>query len=111
MKKILFIVSEDWYFVSHRLNLAKSAIEKGYQVTLLSRMSVHEEYIKSIGVNTINWPIDRKSRNPFKELKSVYFIIKTVRSTKPDLLYSVAIKPVLYSILSNYFLLSILEFQ
>ena len=29
MTKLLFVVTEDWYFCSHRLSLAKSIKEKG----------------------------------------------------------------------------------
>ena len=103
MKKILFVVSEDWYFVSHRVNLARLAINKGYQVSLLTRVSTHEEYINSLGIKVINWPIERRSRNPIKEFKSIYHIVKTVRKVNPDLLYAVAIKPVFYTILSKLF--------
>jgi len=103
LKKILFIVSEDWYFMSHRINLAKTAISQGYQVSLLTNISIHENYINSLGIKIINWPIERRSRNPIKELCSIYYIIKTVRKLKPDLLYSVAIKPVFYTILSKLF--------
>jgi glycosyltransferase involved in cell wall biosynthesis len=103
LKKILFIVSEDWYFMSHRISLAKAAISQGYEVSLLTRISIHESDINSLGIQIINWPIERRSRNPFKELKSIYHIIKAVRKIKPDLVYSVAIKPVFYTILSKFF--------
>ncbi len=103
MKKILFIVTEDWYFISHRLNLAKLAISKGYEVSLLTKISAHENYINSFGINVIDWPIERSSRNPIKELKSFYHIVKIVRRAKPDLLHAVAIKPVFYTIISKLF--------
>ena len=103
MKKILFIVSEDWYFISHRLSLAKSAIDNGYEVTLLARISKHQDYLSALGIKTVNWPIVRRSLNPIKELKSIYCIISTVKKYKPDLIYAVAIKPVFYTILSKTF--------
>jgi hypothetical protein len=34
MKKILFIVNVDWFFVSHRLPIALKAINEGYEVHL-----------------------------------------------------------------------------
>ena len=104
MKKILFIISEDWYFVSHRANLAKFAINQGYEVSLLTRVSTHKKYITSLGVKIIDWPIERKSLNLIKELKSIYYLIKTIRDIKPNLLFAVAIKPVLYSVLSRLFI-------
>jgi len=103
LKKIIFIVSEDWYFVSHRLHLATTAIDNGYEVTLLSRVSNHQEFIRSLGIKTINWPLERKSLNPLRELISIYHIIHKVRSLKPNLVHAVGIKPVIYTALSKLF--------
>ena len=104
MKKILFIISEDWYFVSHRANLAKFAINEGYEVSLLTRVSNHGEYITSLGVKIIDWPIERKSLNIIREFQSIYYLVKTVRKNKPNLLFAVAIKPVFYTVLSRFFI-------
>ena len=103
MKKILFIVSEDWYFVSHRLHIAIAAIEDGYEVALLSKLSIHKEFLESYGIEVFDWQLDRISRNPLKELLSIYHVINTVKNFKPNLIHSVAIKPVIYSLLSKAF--------
>jgi len=103
LKKILFIVSEDWYFVSHRLHLATTAINNGYEVTLLSRVSKHQDFIRSLGIQTIHWPLDRKSFNPLRELISIYHIVHKVRSLKPNLVHAVGIKPIVYTGLSKLF--------
>ena len=103
MKKILFIVSEDWYFVSHRLHLAIAAMENGYEVALLSRLSIHQKFIKSLGIKVFDWPLERSSRNPLKELASIYHVVKTIRNFKPNLIHSVAVKPVIYALLSRAF--------
>ena len=94
---MLFIVSEDWYFVSHRLHLAVSAINAGYSVALLSHYTKHQEKIKLAGIETINWPINRGSKNLIKEIISIKGIVSTIRKFQPSLIHSVAMKPVLYS--------------
>ena len=53
-KKILFIVSEDWYFISHRLQLALSAKKSGYEVILLSRDTGKFNQIKNLGIKCYN---------------------------------------------------------
>ena len=103
MKKILFIVSEDWYFVSHRLHLATMAINSGYEVALLSRVSKHQKLIRSLGIKVINWPLERRSLNPTRELISIYYVVKAVHIFKPNLIHAVGIKPVVYSALSKIF--------
>ena len=103
MKKILFIVSEDWYFVSHRLHLAIAAIENDYEVALLCRVSRHKEFLESKGIHVFEWPLDRSSHNPLKEIVSIYYVVKTIRVFKPNLIHSVSFKPVIYSLLSRFF--------
>ena len=78
MKKILFIVTEDWYFVSHRLHLATTAINDGHEVLLLSRMSEYQGLINSLGIETIDWPIKRSSRNLLLEFKTIYCIFDVI---------------------------------
>ncbi len=39
--KLLYLVSEDWYFVSHRLPLAVAAKEAGYDVAVATRVAHH----------------------------------------------------------------------
>jgi glycosyltransferase involved in cell wall biosynthesis len=101
-KKILFIVSEDWYFLSHRLHLAKAAIENGYEVALLSRISIHREFLESIGVIVFDWSLDRRSLNPIKEIRAMRQVIKAVNSYTPNLIHAVALKPIIYTSLACY---------
>ena len=98
--KLLFIVSEDWYFVSHRLHLAEAAIAGGYQVALLSRISNRRSLIESRGVKVIDWSLDRSSRNPFLEFLAIWELAVIMRRVRPDLVHAVALKPVLYSSLA-----------
>lgn len=97
MSRLLFVVSEDWYFVSHRLHLAEAAINAGYKVALLSRISRHCAQIEASGIEVINWPLNRRSRNPFLELRAIWRAYIVLRRFRPDIVHAVALKPVLYS--------------
>ena len=103
MLKILFIISEDWYFVSHRLALAKSAIQVGYNVALLSRYTNHRKAIENANIETIDWPLDRSSKNPIKELIAIISVISSIRQFRPSIIHSVAMKPVIYSSIASLF--------
>ena len=48
--KLLYLVTEDWYFVSHRLALAVAARNAGYDVTVVTRVDQHGEAIRSAGL-------------------------------------------------------------
>jgi len=102
-KRLLFVISEDWYFVSHRLSLAKAAIKLGYEVALLSHFTNHRKVIEDAGIKIIEWPLNRSSRNPFQELAAIKSIFSSIRQFRPDIIHSVAMKPVIYSSIASLF--------
>lgn len=97
MKRVLFIVSEDWYFVSHRLHIAVAAAKLGFRVGVLTRVARHRAQIEAAGVEVIDWSLDRGSRNPFLELRTVASTVGALRRFRPQLVHAVALKPVLYT--------------
>src|SRR5450759_4221927 len=45
-QKILYLVSEDWYFVSHRLPMARAARAAGFEVYVATRIAGHAAAIE-----------------------------------------------------------------
>jgi glycosyltransferase involved in cell wall biosynthesis len=101
LKHILFVVTEDWYFVSHRLHMAIHAIENGYKVTLLTRVSNYKSLIESSGIRVIPWNISRRSLNFFNELKAINSILSVMNLHNPDIIHAVALKPIIYSAITS----------
>ena len=97
MKRLIFVVSEDWYFLSHRLPLAKVALQSGYEVGLISRFSTKRDIIESAGIKVIDWKISRRSSNPLQEIFTLCDLWRGIRSFRPDIVHAVALKPVIYS--------------
>ena len=97
MARILFVITEDWALLSHRLHLVKAAIATGHHVGLATRFSCHEDMLSSLGVETYHWGLTRKSLNPFAELKSLFSLHHIISDFQPDLVHAVAQKPVLYT--------------
>ena len=77
-KRLLFIVTEDWTFLSHRFHLAIAAIEKGYHVGLLSKFTHHRDIIKNAGVQVFDWSMNRGSINPLLEIHSVIEVVSAI---------------------------------
>jgi glycosyltransferase involved in cell wall biosynthesis len=94
--KLLFVVTEDWYFCSHRLPLAVGAIEAGFDVAIATRITDHRDVIQKAGIEIHSWNVSRGSTNVFTELKALFKLLKIYREAKPDLVHQVALKPVLY---------------
>lgn len=96
MKKLLFFVTEDWYFVSHRLDLAIAAKNAGYNVVIVTQVSEHESTIVNSGLRLVPIKISRGSLNPFKEIKFLFNLFRIYKAEKPDIVHQVTLKPVIY---------------
>jgi glycosyltransferase involved in cell wall biosynthesis len=95
-RKLLFLVTEDWYFVSHRLALAVAAKEAGYAVSVATRVRKHGDIIRAAGLRLIPFENSRGSVNPLGECWLLLRLIALWLREKPDVAHHVAMKPVLY---------------
>lgn len=102
-KKLFIVVSEDWSFLLHRISLALSAIEAGYDVTLLTKVSKFEEKIKEKGINVININFSRSSKSPLADLFNVIKLICIFKKEKPDVIHNVAVKTILIGSIAALF--------
>lgn len=93
---IIYLVSEDWYFWSHRLPVARKARDNGYRVIVATRVSAHGQMIRSEGFELAPISLDRSGFNPTTELKTFGQVLALYRAVKPDIVHHVALKPVLY---------------
>lgn len=96
-KKLLFFISEDWYFWSHRLPLAKAARDSGWDAALTTRISnlkkdILRENIKIFQLNKFK----RRIQSPLKELNSLHELLIVYRKFRPDIVHHVALKPAIY---------------
>lgn len=96
-KRLLFVVTEDWYFVSHRLPIARAALAAGYEVFVATRLGEKADAIVREGFVPVSLKRMRRSgRNPFRELASIAELVTIYRSYRPSIVHHVAMKPVLY---------------
>lgn len=99
--KLLYFVTEDWYFCSHRLPLAIAAKQAGYDVSVVTRVRSHGEQIESAGLKLIPLELSRRGSSPFAELKVIRRLVSIYRTEKPDIVHHVALKPVLYGSIAS----------
>lgn len=54
---ILYLVTEDWYFLLHRLPMALAAARAGYEVHVATRVNKDRRTIEDLGfaVHPLNW--------------------------------------------------------
>jgi glycosyltransferase involved in cell wall biosynthesis len=92
-QKILYLVSEDWYFVSHRMPMARAAHAAGYEVHVATHVDDCAQQIMGEGfsLHPIQWR--RGSMNPFRSLATVVETRRLYKRLRPDLVHHVALVP------------------
>lgn len=95
-KHILYLVTEDWYFWSHRLPFARAARDAGARVSVATRLAEHRDRIEAEGFSTHAIPFDRSGLNPLRDVTTISAISNLYRRERPDLVHHVALKPALY---------------
>src|SRR5687768_15162649 len=95
--KLLYVVTEDWYFVLHWLRLARAARDSGFDVGVAVRVSKCKEPIAAadLPLFPLNY-LRRSSMNPFVETAAVSELTSLYRNWRPSLVHHVAAKPVIY---------------
>ena len=92
--RVVFLVTEDWYFLSHRLQLAKALKEKGADVIVVTAAGEKTEEILSYGFQHRSVPFVRKSINVFTEFATLKAIARLYKEIT-YLVHHVALKPII----------------
>ena len=95
MKRVLYVVSEDWAFVSHRLHIAKTATKLGYHIGVIANITDKADQIESVGVTMFGWNLHRGSLNPFNAGRVIFRVLNVMFKFQPDIIHVVALKPIM----------------
>jgi glycosyltransferase involved in cell wall biosynthesis len=94
MPKILYLVTEDWFFVSHFLPMAQAARDCGLQVVVATRVRAEGERLKAEGFSVIAIESERGSFSPLRSLRDFFQAVKIVREQRADIVHCIALRPV-----------------
>src|SRR5690348_8675766 len=91
--RLLYVVTEDWYFLSHRLPMARAARVAGYEVHVVTQVDKGGSAIAAEGfhLHAMDWR--RGSINPFTFFANVRAVRRIYRSIDPSLVHHVALQP------------------
>jgi glycosyltransferase involved in cell wall biosynthesis len=94
--RLLFLVNNPAFFLSHRLPLALAARDAGYDVHVATMDGPSVSEIRSHGLTHHVVRMSRSGMNPWAEAKTLWAFWRLLRALRPDLVHAVTIKPVLY---------------
>ena len=103
MKKLYIIVNVDWFFLSHRKDVALAAQKAAWDVTIVTADTGKLKDIEALGLKTINLPMSRSGMNIIQELGTLNFLRKLYKREKPDVVHHVGMKTILWGTLAARF--------
>ncbi|HEV7872732.1 MAG TPA: glycosyltransferase family 4 protein [Enterovirga sp.] len=93
--RLAFIVTEDWFFVSHFLPMARAAVELGFEVAVITRVRDHRTTIESVGARVIPLEAERSSLNPVAAGYAAGHLASILEAWRPDVVHCIALRSIL----------------
>lgn len=94
-RRIVFVVTEDWFFASHFLPMARAAREAGAEVAVVTRVRAHREVIEAAGVRVVALEAERRSLNPMKAGYAAGRLAAILKDERADLVHCIALRSIL----------------
>lgn len=93
--KILFFVTEDWFFVSHFLGFANIATELGMEVLVCGSIGEKRSELESHGIRLLDIRIARGVLNIFWILRLMWEVRRIIRTERPEVIHVISLSLVL----------------
>ena len=94
-RRLAFIATEDWFFASHFLPMARAAVAIGLDVTVIVRVRAHRAAIEATGAKVIALEAERASLNPMTAGYAAGQLAAILKAVKPDLVHCIALRAIL----------------
>lgn len=103
MKKLLIVVNEDRFFLSHRKDIAIAALKEGWNTIVVCKDTGQRKDVEALGLEMIELPINPTGSNLLEEAHTFWFLVRLYRQQKPDIIHHVGIKNILWGGLAAKF--------
>jgi glycosyltransferase involved in cell wall biosynthesis len=94
--RLLLLITEDRFLWSHRLPIARAALQDGYEVIIATRVNGDPQRIRDQGFRLFPLHLARESYSLINEFRAIRELRQLYRTERPDVVHHVALKPVLY---------------
>jgi glycosyltransferase involved in cell wall biosynthesis len=96
MVKLLFVANTGWYLYNFRLPLARFLRSHGVEVVMISPYDQYVERLQSEGFRWVKFGLNRRSVNPFRELVTIWELLRLYRAEKPAAAHHFTAKCIIY---------------
>lgn len=94
--RLLIVVNDAAFFLSHRLALALGAQAAGFDVHVATPRDDASPRIEAAGLAFHAIPLSRRGTSPAGELRTIAALTRLYRELRPDIVHHVTAKPILY---------------
>ena len=95
MKKVFMFVNVDWFFLSHRLPIAKAAVANNIEMIVYTDFTKDHEATFNDLFEIHQSPLRRASKSLLHLIFEIFSSFLIIIKGKPDLIHAVTIKPIL----------------
>src|ERR1700739_817426 len=99
--RLLYVVTEDWAFLSHRLPMARAAREAGFEVHVATRVSNGAAAIEAERFILHPIPFARGSLSPVATFSTIAALRRVHREVEPVLTHHVALQACVLGMLAS----------
>jgi len=100
--RLLYVVTEDWYFLSHRLPMARAARAAGFEVHVATNVGEDADEIEEEGFVLHPVRFARGRLSPFSAMGTVLALRKLYRAVDPAIVHHVAMQPTILGIVASF---------
>ena len=94
--KLLMIVNEDRFFLSHRKEIALAAQNAGWDVTIVCKDTGRWQEVEALGLKVLELPINPTGMNLRQELGTWWFLYTLYKKNKDAVVHHVGLKNILW---------------
>lgn len=94
-RSLVFVVTEDWFFASHFLPMARAAIGMGLSVAVVTRVRAHRAAIEATGARVVPLEAERASLNPMAAGYAAGQLAGILKALNADIVHCIALRSIL----------------
>jgi glycosyltransferase involved in cell wall biosynthesis len=100
--RLLYVVAEDWYFLSHCLPMARAARSAGFEIHIASGVGEDATHIRQEGFTLHQVRFVRGWLSPIRAVRAILKLRHLYRAVDPAIVHHVAMQPTLLGIAASF---------
>lgn len=98
--RVLVLVTEDWFAVSHFRPILSALVDLGLDVTVATRCSGKQSLLEELGARVIDFDFRRGSFRPVVDAGVTGRLHRLIRHVCPDVVHAISMKPIVLGALA-----------